>query len=523
VQLTRPVSPEEALAHRAAGAWGDDVPVDLDTVRAGGDRVALLDREGAVTYTELASSVEQVAAGLEHLGVGTGDSVVVVTDNDRESVAACHAVWHRGAVALLVHRSAGASDVRLARTTSSPKVVLLSPTAGAAGDGAAEVGPVVAVADLLGTPVERADTLAVPVDPDAARLVVFTSGTTSKPKGVVHTVNTLRASAANFHAMTDLERDERFFLVSPLASIAGVLQVLQLAPGLGAAAVLERAWDDEETFDLLVGTGGTFYGGTDTVLARLFDVARQRGAAVPLRAVSVGGTMLRRDVLDAAEDEFGIRVLRVYGSSEAPSSTGARPAEPRDVRLADDGLPAPLVELRVPDDDAREVLLRGPHVFRGYLDPVDNDECFDGDWFRTGDAGEIRDGRLRVVGRLKEIANRSGRKVSLAEVEDAFRAATDVPGCAAFAAPDDVTGEHVALAVQIPEGELLDVPAALDAMVAAGLAKWKLPESVVSHPAPFPTTATGKVRRGELSELSGPVLWQADRLGRAENAALNAE
>ncbi len=335
---------------------------------------------------------------------------------------------------------------------------------------------------------------------------------------MVHTANTLRASAANFLAMTDLNEDDRFFLVSPLASIAGVLQVLRLAPELGAAAVLESAWDVQRTLDFLVETGGTFYGGTDMVLARLLDVARDRGIRVPLRTVSVGGTMLQRQALEKAEGEFGIRVLRVYGSSEAPSSTGARPTEPRDLRLADDGVPAPGVELQVAADGTGEVRLRGPHLFRGYLDPADNAEMFDGDWLRTGDFGELTQGRLRVTGRLKEIANRNGKKVSLAEVEESFRAVATIDECAAFAVPDAVTGERVVLAVRMPEGRPLDVPAALQAMVSCGLAKWKLPESVLRYDAPFPATVTGKVKRVELSKANGVLVWSAGRLAKGEGS-----
>jgi acyl-CoA synthetase (AMP-forming)/AMP-acid ligase II len=116
------------------------------------------------------------------------------------------------------------------------------------------------------------------------------------------------------------------------------------------------------------------------------------------------------------------------------------------------------------------------------------------------------------VGRLKEVASRNGRKVSLAEVDDAFRSASGLAACAAFPVADAVTGERIAVAVLLPAGADLDVPRVLDAMVAAGLAKWKLPESVVSYGAPLPVTPTGKVERRSLSEDAGAVVWRADRL-----------
>jgi acyl-CoA synthetase (AMP-forming)/AMP-acid ligase II len=285
-----------------------------------------------------------------------------------------------------------------------------------------------------------------------------------------------------------------------------------LAPRLGALAVLENAWDEDGTLDFLLDSGGTFYGGTDTVLNRLCEAARRRDLKIPLRAVAVGGSMLRRETLAAVEREFGVCVLRVYGSSEAPNSTGSRPDEPWDVRLHDDGWPGPGVEVDVGRDSLQEVKVRGPHLFRGYLDPADNRDVFDGEWFRTGDAAELVGSRLRVIGRLKEVASRNGRKISLAEVEEAFRVVAPVERCAAFSVPDRTTGERVALAVQLPRDQKIDVPAALDAMRARGLARWKLPETVVIYTDAFPLTSTGKVVRRQLAEANGTLLWQADRL-----------
>ena len=190
-------------------------------------------------------------------------------------------------------------------------------------------------------------------DPDASRLVLFTSGTTSTPKGVVHTGRSLRAGVECFLAMTGLGPDDRLFLVSPLASITGVLQALELAPTVGAAVVLEPTFADEATLDLVIESGATFYGGPDLVLDRVLASAARRGVGVPLRLAALGGTMLRRELVDRAERDFGIRVVRVYGSSEAPCSAGTRPEEPDDLRLHDEGTPGPGVEVRVSDDGGR--------------------------------------------------------------------------------------------------------------------------------------------------------------------------
>jgi len=450
--------------------------------------LALVDRGGRLTYDELEELVAGAAGDLHARGVEPGDAVVVTTANDRHSVIAYHAVVRCGATAVLVHHSSGDSELRAAIDQTSPVLVVDSPAS-------------------LGS-THRIHEPVAP-DPDRPRVVVFTSGTTSMPKGVVHTERTLAGATGNFAAMTGFGAHDRAFLVSPLGSITGVTQALAMAPAVGGAVVLEPAFDDERTLDLLLESGGTFYGGPDLVLDRLLAAATRRGARVPLRTAALGGTMLKRTLVDRVES-FGIRVIRVYGSSEVPWSTGTRRAEPDRLRLSDEGTPGPGVELRLSDDDTHELLIRGPHQFAGYLTEAETDAALEDGWFRTGDEAEIVDGRLRIVGRLKDVASRNGRKISLPEVDHAFTTVTGITDCAAFVVPDEMTGERVAMAVGT---ELdLDVPAALAAMRSAGLATFKLPEAVIVWPGPLPTTATGKVQRKELTETGGTIAWRADRL-----------
>lgn len=462
--------------------------------------IAVIDRDGSLSYAELEDRVARAAGALRETGVAPGDHVLVVTGNEASSVIAYHAVIRCGGVAVLSAVSAGASELRAALEATDPVLAVVSPLATDVPTGL----PVLPAADL-GT---SAEPLTAPVDPDPdrPRVVVFTSGTTSVPKGVVHTARSLAATVACCTAMTGFSGDDRAFLVSPLASITGVTQALELAPAVGGTVVLEPTFTADATLDFLIATGGTFYGGPDLVLDRLLRAAERRGVAVPLRRAALGGTMLRPELVAAAE-AAGIRVIRVYGSSEVPWSTGTRASEPDELRLTNEGTPGPGVELRLAEDGTQELLIRGPHRFRGYAGA---EEPEDDGWFRTGDEAEIVEGRLRIVGRLKEVASRNGRKVSLAEVDAAFTAASGITECAAFVVPDDETGDRVAVAVASPGP--LDVPAVLAVMKGAGLAPYKLPESVVALDRELPTTATGKVQRRELSEADGVLLWQAERL-----------
>lgn len=470
-----------------------------------------------MTAAHLQASIAGVRAVLERHSVKSGDRIVIVTANERESVFAYHATGQLGAVAVLTHVSAGVTELATACSASSPRLVLLSPAAAtlrASIDGSLTVVDIGDIGDTDTVNVQPGDVqpgeTSVHLDHATPRVVVFTSGTTSSPKGVIHTRASLRSAVANFHAMTDLGQQDRIFLVSPLASITGLLQALELAPAIGATIVLESSWDEEKSLDFLLSTQATFYGGPDLVLDRLLQAAARRGRNLPLRLAALGGTMLRRELVTAAEHS-GIRVVRVYGSSEAPCSSGTRPHEPASLRLFGEGIAGPDVELRIADDDSRELLVRGPHLFQGYLDPADNEDALIGGWYHTGDAAEVVEGRLQIVGRLKEIASRNGKKISLAEVEQAFARASGLAECAAFAVDDPQTGERVSIAVRLDTSDEPDVEFVLQAMQDNGLARWKLPECVVRISGPLPMTATGKVQRRALFETP-EVIWRASRL-----------
>lgn len=189
--------------------------------------------------------------------------------------------------------------------------------------------------------------------------------------------------------------------------------------------------------------------------------------------------MIPQSVVDDAA-RYGVNVVQVYGSSEAPFST-------------EDG--AALAGVTVDIGDDSELLISGPHQFHGYLYPAHNYGAFDGDWVRTGDQAEIAGGRIRITGRIKEIVTRKGMKISLAEID---AAAAGLGDCAAFAVPDDETGERLALAVRAE----VDYAGVVAHLTRGGLATWKLPEQIVWWQGEFPRTESGKIIRRETADTS---------------------
>jgi acyl-CoA synthetase (AMP-forming)/AMP-acid ligase II len=171
------------------------------------------------------------------------------------------------------------------------------------------------------------------------------------------------------------------------------------------------------------------------------------------------------------------------------------------VRLADDGRPLDGVEVRIGSQvDPAECCIGGAHLFLGYVDPDDDAGAFDDDWFRTGDLAELRDGRLKIVGRIKDIVIRNGLNIPIGEVDGHVAALPGVAHCAGYGVADPATGERLAMAVRLRDGASLAFDAMVDALVAAGLAKWKIPEELVYWDAAFPETASGKVQRNQLAE-----------------------
>ncbi len=486
---------------RAAGWWGTE-PVDLVAAAAhrDPDRVAVAERGRSQTYGELHTAVDGAVEALRAEGIAPGDAVLLLVANDIVSVVAIHAALRVGALVMVAPTSAGRAQVDDIVAATTPAMVLapdaLLPSAGEpASTRWVPIDTIGGAEPVVGAPASGRDR-------DEPSMVIFTSGTTSRPKGVVHSLNTMLVATRNYIDAAGLTAADNLFVISPLASVTGMMQAITVAPALGGQLTIESRFDDVATFDLLMDTGGTFFGGPDLLLDRVLSEAAARGIAeVPIAVVYLGGSMLDPRILARAEHDYGVEVLRAYGSSEAPLSTSGVRGEPEAVRLADDGVPLPGVEVRIGSRvDPAECCIGGAHLFLGYVDPDDDATAFDDDWFRTGDLAELRDGRLKISGRIKDIVIRNGMNIPIAEVDGLVGALPGVLQCAGYGVADDTTGERLAMAVRLETGAALAFDAMVDALVTAGVAKWKIPEELVLWDEPFPETASGKVQRTLLEE-----------------------
>ncbi len=501
IRATIPHSPEDQGQYSQSASW-PDMFVDPVTLSAAShpSQPAIVDHHRRFNYSELDEAIGGYATVLCAAGVREHDTVVLVASNDCPSVIAFHAIRRLNAISVLVSDHATRSEIAYVLQRTEPRLA---------------IAPRYLLTELIdqNSSVEWYSSeeaisagdfepfAGVPATPNEPGIVLFTSGSTARPKGVIHSLNTLRASSAMYIKAAALKQSDVIFLISPLSSVTGVLQGLFMAPMLGSCVILENRWDDALTFDLMMNERATFYGGPDVVLRRLMDEADRRGlSSLPLRAVSVGGTLLDDALLRRAEKMFGIFVMRAYGSSEVPFSTTTPLELGFEERIELDGRPNDEVSVRIgSSQDESECLVRGPHRFLGYLDEEDNTDSFEEGWFRTGDAATWRGDELKIVGRLKEIVIRNGLKISMTAVEHAARKLPFVEDAAVFGVPDQETGERLVLALRPRDGAKIDFNTLMDALLETGLAKRSLPEELVIWDAPFPRTVTDKLRRPALA------------------------
>jgi cyclohexanecarboxylate-CoA ligase len=440
------VTPLAGDYRRAGGPW--DQP-SLD---------ALLTR---VAEPTLAERVARVAGGLRREGVRAGDTVAWQSPNRDEVALLFRACWRLGAVAAPVHHQMGPAD----------RAVVLEC-----------VQPAFVVDDLDNLPDGK------PVGElwsDATRLaaVLFTSGSSSSPKGVLHTQETLAFKAAQMQHAHELGAEDCVLTPAPAAHISGLLNGITLPGVVPFRTVFMARWDPETALMLIERERVTFMVGPPTFFVSMMQSPGFSSARVAsLRLISSGGAGVGEAFVADASRAFGARVKRTYGSTEVPSIiTEGRTIGPVEVEI----------------DANSELLARGPEVCAGYVDLAQTSEAFTTDgWFRTGDLAAIdADGRIDIVGRLKDVIIRGGENISAAEIEAVLEAHPDIRHAVAVGQPDAVMGERV---VAFVEGlSSFDLVACREWFSARGVARFKTPERIVVVDA-LPLLASGKPDRSAL-------------------------
>lgn len=494
------------------------------------DREALVEPGGRHTFAALAARSHAVAAALADAGVGRGDTVAWTLPNGADAVAVAAAVWRIGAVSAPVVTIYREHEWTYLLDVLRPAAVV-APAAHRGRSPADELDGVLAA--LGHEPAARLvagrhrgwtslDGLAPPdgglapeVEPSPADepcLVLWTSGTTSAPKGVVQTPAALLHEMRMMASQWALTWLDAMYMASPLTHVTGLLQGLLVPAAVGARAVLADRWDPADAFDAIAREGVTFMAGATPFLQGLVEEHERRGAdRSPLREYSCGGAAVPPSLVERAQ-AVGVAVHRAWGLSELPTATMAGRLDPLERRARTDGRVAPACAVQAVDDGRRplgpglegELRCRGPERMAGYLDPSLNAEALDDDgWLYTGDLGVVdEDGWVSVTGRVKEVINRGGEKLSARDIEDVLAAHPSVAEVAVVGVPGGRLGERVCAVVVPAAGHDVEPAELARYLESRRVARQKIPEEF-RRAGELPRTASGKVQKFRIVETWG--------------------
>ncbi len=483
------------------------------------DRIALIEGERRCSYGDLDAATRRMADVLVAKGVRAGDRVMLVCENCCAAVVAYLAATRVEAWPVVVNARLSDREVDEIRQHSGARRVIYTPQVSLrakahAGRHGAETLDFATYGTLAIGPLDEACE-PEPIEPDITRHVaalVYTTGTTGRPKGVMLSHGNLMFVARESSEIRKFSPEDRIFAVLPMSHILGLTGVLISALLSGAQIYLAPRFDPAAIFDAIAEDGITAMIGTPGMYALLAEYAtRNRLAPVArpaLRLISAAGAPLDLATKSAAEAVFGLTLHNGYGITEtAPTLTLTRLDDPRaDCSV---GRLLPGIEARLaaadgqaaPAGEAGELFVRGPGVMKGYYkSPAETADAVDCEgWFRTGDLARIVDGNFFIVGRAKELIIRYGFNVYPAEVEAVLNAHPAVACSAVIGRPAE-GGEEVVAFVQWAQGATASLADLVD-HAARQLAPYKRP-SAIFPVASLPASPTGKILKSELAAMA---------------------
>ena len=317
------------------------------------------------------------------------------------------------------------------------------------------------------------------LDPDDIRMIMYTSGTTGRPKGVLHSHNSINALIMQLRRHWMIDPGDTFLVPSPIAHIGGSIYAFECPLLLGSTAVLMHRWNADDGVALMTEHRCTHMAGATPFLEQLLGAAERAGTRLPdLKVFICGGAAVPPSLIRRASEYFERAVVsRVYGSTEVPVTTvGSLTPGSVEHAAETDGRPG-IAEVRLVSGEIRA---RGPQMLRGYLHSEGEIESFDENgFFRTGDLGRWVDGDyLQVTGRAKDLIIRNGENISPKEVEDILVGELGITEAAVVGLPDERTGERACAVLVTADGQRPDVADVGRVLAEHGLARFKTPERV---------------------------------------------
>ncbi|XP_039124673.1 oxalate--CoA ligase [Dioscorea cayenensis subsp. rotundata] len=475
-----------------------------------------------LTHARLQALIDSAATRLTAAGILPSDVVALTFPNTVELVIMFLAVIRARAVAAPLNAAYTQEEFEFYLSDSESKLLITNSEGNAAAQAAAKTLGIRHATACLSNPNEPVE-ISLDVgtsgadfeflnDPSDVALFLHTSGTTSRPKGVPLSQLNLAASVQNIRLVYRLTESDSTVIVLPLFHVHGLLAALLSSLASGASVTLPASgrFSASTFWSAMRASSATWYTAVPTVHQILLD----RHAAQPedhypnLRFIRSCSASLAPSVLTRLEEAFGAPVLEAYAMTEASHLMASNPLPedgPHKAGSVGKGVGQEMAILGeegelLPPHMPGEVCVRGPNVTRGYKNnPEANKAAFEFGWFHTGDLGYFdSDGYLHLVGRIKELINRGGEKISPIEVDAVLLAHPDVAQGVSFGVPDPKYGEEINCAVIAREGAELDEAEVLR-HCKKNLASFKVPKKVFLTDS-LPKTATGKIQRRMVAE-----------------------
>lgn len=472
----------------------------------GGTAMVFPETETTLTWEDLRRDAVSIASHLTAQGVAKGDSVAIVHPNGRDGITALYGVLYGGFRATMINLAAGPDAINYALDHSGAKFAFVHADASdlfgkTAPDGLVVVENVPTACGSLHD-----------ITPDDHALLMYTSGTTGQPKGVVHTHASLLAGGWTTAIAHDLSSDDRGFCVLPIYHINGLcVSVMGSLVSGGTLAVVSK-FSASKFWTQLSSSQTTWFSVVPTIISHLLHGQANPDAACVerLRFGRSASSALAVETQRGFEDRFGVPIVETMGLTETAAQILSNPLPPGHRKIGSPGISfGNAVRILAPDqsecppDVEGEIAVHGPNVMHEYLkNPKATKETFFGDWLRTGDLGKMdAEGYVFVTGRIKELIIKGGENIAPREIDEALYTHPDIVEAAAFARNCKTYGERVEAAVRIVEGSNL-TQAELIEICSERLGAFKSPDAIHFLPE-LPKGPSGKIQRMKLAEIFG--------------------